>query len=478
MNTWINKKFISQQGSIIVFEVIVIFIFSLVMLAILGNAAQQQRVTRSSVSREQAFAVAEAGINYYQWHLARFPTDFQNGTGAPPSAQPPFPNPCYIQTYEDKDTGEDVGQFCLEITAPPIGSTVVTVRSTAYVYGNPQIRRTITARFGVPSLAKYGFLTNSDAWIGDTESVSGLMHSNGGIRFDGTGNAPITSAKTTYTCQPMFGCSPASTKAGIWGSAPQSTQNFWQFPVPNVDFSSITANLATIKTDANTPSGIYLAPSSAQGYSLVFNVNGTVTVYKVTSLRAHGNGTDVNQQVHTEDLDYSSSGRVLQFTQNLPANGLIYVEDRVWVEGTVNGRVLVAAAKMPYDQNTAPSIIIPNNLVYQAKDGTSVLGLIAQKDILISYFAPNTLEIDAAMIAQNGSTQNYLFSGNVKTSITVYGSIGSYGVWTWSWVNGSGTVVSGFQNTATVYDANLLYGPPPSFPLSTSGYQQISWSSN
>ncbi len=110
-----------QQGSILVFEVVLIFIFSIVMLGVLGTAAQQFRVTRSTVNREQAFAIAEAGINYYQWHLAKFPADYQNGTNAAPSAQTGFPNPCYVQDYVDKDTTQSVGKFCLEIV-PPISA--------------------------------------------------------------------------------------------------------------------------------------------------------------------------------------------------------------------------------------------------------------------------------------------------------------------------------------------------------------------
>jgi len=29
----------------------------------------------------QAFAIAEAGIEYYRWHLAHAPADYQDGTG-------------------------------------------------------------------------------------------------------------------------------------------------------------------------------------------------------------------------------------------------------------------------------------------------------------------------------------------------------------------------------------------------------------
>lgn len=468
-----QKKFF-QTGSILVFEIVVIFILAMVMAAVLANAAMQYRVLRSSAMREQAFHIAEAGVNYYQWRLAHFATDFQDGTGAGPTAQTGFSNPCYLHDYVDQDTNQIIGRYCLEITEPLIGSTVVTIKSTAYAINNPNIKRTITSRYGIPSLAKYAFLTQGDVWVGDSESISGEMHANGGIRFDGTGNAPINSAKSTYTCQTYHGCGP-TTKPGIWGNAPQSTKNFWNYPVPNVDFSTMTADLATLKTTAQT-NGRYLAPSGSQGYSIVFNSDSTYSVYRVTSRRSHPSGQDVNGNTISQDLDYNN--RTLLSTSALPTNGVIYVEDRTWVEGTLNGRVMIAAARLPYNSSTAPSIIIPNNLQYTAQDGTSALGLLAQKDILISYYAPNNLTIHAAMIAQNGSAQRYYFSGNKKNTISIYGAIASYGTWTWSWVNGSGTVTSGYQNTVTTYDSNLLYSPPPSFPLTNEGYRQISWTSN
>lgn len=471
-----------QSGSTLIYTVIVIFIFSMVMLAVLSYASAQVRLVRSTIAREQAFQIAEAGVNYYQWRLAHYATDYYDGNASSTSPGP------YVHDFIDKDTNQKIGQYSLTITPPSIGSTIVTIKSTGYTLQNPNTKRTVTVRYGVPSLAKYAFLTNTDVWVGDTENVSGEMHANGGIHFDGTGNAPISSSKITYTCQTYHGCSPAQSKPGIWGTAPTSTQAFWDFAVPNVDFSSITSDLASIKSGAQS-AGIYLPPSSAQGYSLVFNSNSTISIYRVNSLRSHGTGYDVNGLAHNEDLDYGTGGGArtkldgnpgLAGTQDyvMPPNGLVYIEDKTWVEGTVNGKVLVSAAKLPYNAASAPSIIIPNNIVYTAKNGAHVLGLIGQKDILVSYYAPNSLEINAAMIAQNGSAQRYNFSGNTKTSITIYGAISSFGVWTWSWVNGSGNCISGYCNTATTYDGNLLFGPPPSFPLSAEGYQQISWNSD
>jgi len=400
--------------------------------------------------------------------LAHFPADFWDGNAST------TPGP-YVHNYVDKDTNQVIGQFSLNIIAPAVGSTITTIQSTGSVLGSTAQKRVVTVRYGIPSLAQYAFLTNSDAWIGSTESVNGKFFTNGGVRFDGTGNAPIMSAKTTYTCQSWSGSPCPAVENGIWGSAAQSTQNFWSFPQPNVDFSSITANLATMKASAQSL-GIYLAPSNKSGYSLVFKADGTIDFYTVTSLNSDPSGIDVNNVVHNNSIDYKN--RTFLYNKAIPSNGIIYIEDQTWVEGVVKGKVMVAAAVLPYNAVSAPSMHIQNSVTYLAKDGTNSLGLIGQQDVLVTYLSPNNLEIDAALIAQNGSAQRYYYSGNILNSITIYGATASNGTWTWSWVNGGGATISGYSTTSTVYDSNLLYAPPPSFPLSASGYQQISWSSN
>src|SRR5204862_451267 len=157
-------------------------------------ATIQLRVTRGSINREMAFQIAEAGVNYYQWHLAHFADDFWDGNAST------TPGP-YVHNYIDKDTNQTLGTFSLVITPPSVGSTIVTIQSSGSSVVNPGQKRVITVRYGVPSLAQYAFLTNADAWVGNTESISGQFHTNGGLRFDGTGNAPIYSAKANYTCQ-------------------------------------------------------------------------------------------------------------------------------------------------------------------------------------------------------------------------------------------------------------------------------------
>jgi hypothetical protein len=454
-----------NRGDALIVTLVLLFVFSLMMVPFLDTLGREIGYGPGRVNREEAFQIAEAGISYYQWHLAHYPTDYKDGTTTPGP---------YVHTFTDADTGQAIGQFTLTITPPPVGSTIVTITAAGKTFASPNTVRTITARYGIPSLAQYSFLSNDIVWIGANESVSGKMQSNNGIRFDGGANAPIMSAKATYTCSSNQGSPCPHTENGVWGSASSSVKSFWQFPVPVVDFSALTSNLASLKAQAQA-SGMYLSPSSANGYSLVFNAAGTVSVYKVTSLTANPSGTDVYGNAENQNTDYKN--RTLLYTKPIPANGIIYIEDTTWVEGVVKGRVMVASAILPYNPSTAPNIYIPNNIVYAAKDGTNVLGLLAQNSIVPTYHAPNVLEIDGALIAQNGSAEFYYYQNNIKTSITIFGSIMSYGQWTWTWVGG-GSTTSGYTTTNDTYDSNLLYGPPPGFPLSTAGYQQMSWTSN
>ncbi len=459
-----------NKGYALIYLMVIIFLMSVIIYPLIQSLVVRVGVINSSIDREQALQIADAGINYYQWHLAYFPNDYQDGST---STGP------YVHSYVDFDTQQIIGQFSLQITPPKVGSTIVTIQSTGSTIANPKITRTVTAQYGIPSLAQYSILNNGPVWIYYSPSVfSGQVQSNNGVRFDVIGNAPISSAEATYTCPSWQDCT-SQTMPGVWGSGNSS---FWQFPVPAIDFSAFTSNLASIKSLAQS-GGIYLPPSNADGYSLVFQSNGTVSVYKVTSLLSNpaGGTYDVNMNWIAENNYTDYNNRTLQYTEAIPANGIIYVEDNVWVEGTVNGRVTVAAAQLPYNPQTAPTIYIPNNIIYKVKDGSDVLGLIGQKDIIPTYYAPNNLEVDAAVISQNTSFQFFYYPGDIKNNLNIYGAIIEFGWWfdNFVWTSGISTdVLSGYTNSYYTYDNNLLYSPPPSFPFSASGYQQINWISN
>jgi hypothetical protein len=165
----------------------------------------------------------------------------------------------------------------------------------------------------------------------------------------------------------------------------------------------------------------------------------------------------------------------------IPSNGVIYVEDNIWVEGTVKGRATIAAAKLPYNPSTAPTIHIPKDIVYASRDGSCVLGLMGQKDVIPTYYAESDLNVDAVIISQNSMFNFYYYPGNIKNNIRIFGAIIQFGWWfdNFVWTSGiNNDVTSGYRNSYYTYDSNLLYSPPPNFPLSSSGYQLLSWQSN
>ena len=57
-----------------------------------------------------------------------------------------------------------------------------------------------------------------------------------------------------------------------------------------------------------------------------------------------------------------------------------------------------------------------------------------------------------------------------RAAITLFGMIGTNARYGFAYTDGNG-----YQDRNIIYDANLLYAPPPSFPLTTDQYVTISW---
>ncbi len=477
MNKKVKLKY-NQNGAMLIVALIFTLLFTVVAVALSSMVASQHKLGLKKINWAKALAAAEAGINYYRWHLAHAPSDYQDGT------EQPGP---YVHEYKDS-LGNTVGYFSLNITPPSQCSNTVIIESTGWANSDPLVTRTVKVKYGKPSLAQFAFLTNSNVWFGDKETLHGPLHSNGGIRMDGYNDAKTTSAKETYICGPEHGCW-YETKPGIWGEGGE--QNLWDFPVSNVDFNAVTADLATLKTLAqgmmcSATEDCYFEENGL-GYHLVFKSDGTFDLYKVTQLKNPIWGYDGSRWVRESD-DINKQSYIGNY--NIPNEcGIIFIGDDLWIDGTVNGKVTVVAAKLPETGNS-PKIIINGNLIYQSKDGSDILGLISQSDILVPFYsAPNDLEIDAALMAQKGHVYRkfycvgwgcprwapWWYAGYIiRNSITVYGVIITNTIWTWTWTDAFGHVVSGYRNTDTIYDSNLTYNPPPGFPT-TGDYEILQW---
>lgn len=445
-------------------------IFLIVGVSFVSWLASEHKLVAKKVDKEIALSIAEAGINYYNWHLAHDDSDYTDGHPGDPLNVNGNYGP-YVHDYFN-NSGQKIGEYSLEITPPEVGSTIVTVTSTGYTTSSPNTKRVLELKTGKKSLTDYSFLSHAGIWVGENEGTSGKVHSNGGIRFDGTANAKITSAKTTYSCSGTgHGCS--GIKPGIWGIGGPSS--FWEFPVTPVDFTGITIDLSNLETEANNSNTFYSETGSPKGYHITFKADGSYDIFKVTSLE-----TSVKQwddEANTWDtIQEQIKNETISETRAIPSSGVIFVEGNVWVDGVVNGKVTLVAAKLPDPGwSNRPDIRINGNLTYIARDGNHKLGLMAQRHILVPRYAPNNLTIDGALLAQTGHVyfRDY-WNASIKTNIEVYGGIITHEFWTWTWVNGSNVVVDGYQTTNTIYDGSFNYGPPPFFPT-TGEYQKISW---
>jgi hypothetical protein len=476
-NSKYNRGYMLIQ--VIVFGSIAVYILS----ALVGWASINVKVGRQTFNREKALQIAEAGIDYYRWHLAHAPTDFQDGTGGPGP---------YVHDFRDKD-GNIIGQFSLDIVPPPLGSTLVKVKSTGNVTGDTPIARGIAAQFAKPSIAKYAVVANAAMRFGAGTEVFGPIHSNNGIRFDGLAHNIVSSAVAQYDDPDFDDCNnnisfgvhtclnpnDPSPPAAI-PSRPDVFEANRQFPTPAMDFAGITADLAQMKTGAQT-NGFYRPSAGALGYHIVLRTDDTFNLYRVTSLVSPPSGC-TNSAGQTGWGTWSINNQNLIGNYPFPANGIIFLEDDIFIDGQINGgRLTIVAAFLPDNPPFRKNIIVNNDLLYTNYDGSDVLGLIAQGNVTVGLVSEDDLRIDAALIAQNGRVGRYYYRppgggsqrcspNHVRQTLTLWGMIATNQRYGFAYTDNTG-----YQTRNLNYDGSLLYGPPPSFPLTSDQYITLTW---
>ncbi len=475
----------SKKSGIIIIQTMVFSAIAVVMIGALASwSAGVVNRARIAFNEEQAFQAAEAGIEYYRWHLAHASNDFQDGTGATGP---------YIHSLTDKD-GNIVGEFSLSITPPSLGYTLVKITSTgtSSVDGNAQ--RTVTSQVAKPSIAEHAFAGNDAMRFGEGTEIFGTIHSNGGIRFDGLAHNLVTSSATTYNdadhtgnneigvhthvrVPPQTGVNESFQSAeSNPNSIPTRTDVFMagrKIGQPNIDFSGFTADIATLKSTAETTGFYRDSASGALGWHVVLKTNDTFDLYKINSWvsasACDDGGTTTSWSINTETL---------QGNYPFPSNGIMFFEDHLVINGQVNGaRLTILAADLPIPGSSAnyKNIIINNDLSYTNYDGTDSIGLVAQGGVLVGMVSEDNLKIDGALVAQNNKVGRLYYEGNSctyenRSTISLYGMIASYARYGFAFTDGTGYTTRNIN-----YDVNLLYAPPPDFPQTSDQYQILSW---
>lgn len=458
--------------------VVFVGIFLMVTSSLAGFLLISRKVQRENENREKAIQIAEAGIDYYRWHLAHFPTDLKDGTNV---------SGPYVHTYADPEGGT-AGTFSLSVDGNLKcgATTAVDITSTGKSANDAVVSRTVKARYARPSVAEYSYIVNTNVWAGADRVITGKYHSNGGVRMDADNRSDVTSSVSTWQCTSDFGCSSTQTKAGVFGAG--TNPAYWNYPIPQVDFAGISVDLTAMKNYAKNQGGLYFAPlsgtASKRGYHLIFRSNGTVDVYKVT------NTTGV-YGYSTEDgwlTEYNIIAAETYLANYVVPTGcsLIFAEDRVWLEGTIKGKVTVVSADVT-NANTDTDIILRGNIIYAANDGTNGLTAIAEDNVLIPLDSPHDMELHGIFIAQKGryGRNYYTDSGSnevpsqydpyvMQGTLTTTGSIVSNGRTGTQWSCG-GSFCSGYQNRIDSYDGLLASDPPPFTPYTSTDYKFVEW---
>ena len=503
----IRKKY---NGSILPFILIIMTVVLIILLSLLSYISAQMKYSYVQVEREKAFQTAEAGIYYYRWYLAhqiagktvqQIKTFWQ--TGNPLGVATP-----YRADYYDPEGGK-IGSYEISVTPPDPNSTIVIVKSTGWTDKKPDLKRIVQARFRRPSWSEYAVLANDFMRFGQGTEVFGKIHSNAGIRFDGLAHNIVSSALSTFddpdhsggaefsvhthvNPPPQTGVNDTYRSAEAPPNTPAKRADVFlggrQFLTPTVDFNGVVSDLGNMKTESQIAGSGKYFDGTGVGRQIILKTDGTFDAYPVNAFDS-GDSNSITSYIGTKNSDGSGSSCATTVTTAgpntqckditsgqkcyckhdnypIPNGGVIFVENNVWLEGTVNNkRVTIAAAKLS-GSNTATMFLGNNNLLYTNFNGKDVLGVIGQNDIEIIENSQNYLTIDGALIAQTGRVgrDNY-GSSDHKNSITVNGSLATNLRYGFAWTNG----VSDWGYTTRVlnFDNNLLYFPPPYFPTGT-----------
>ena len=476
-----------KRGSITLLVLVFAAIFFGVLTTLAGYVLSQNRAEDATRVKAEAFSVAEAGLDYYRWHLIHFPSDLQNGTGHGGPYAVAIPDP----------EGNTAGTATLTIAANTAcgQTTSISITSKGTAADDASQPQTIVARYTRPSVAAYSYIINGSVWAGADRVINGPYHSNGGVRMDGTANAPVTSSLSTWTCTSSFGCTPSATKPGVFGAGPN--QNLWDYPTPQMDFAGIATNFSSLKGTATT-SGLYFARYSSgnsnsasyhKGYHLVFNANGTVTVTKVVSVTTPLPVIPLNNSDSSSDYSLISNENS-SATYSIPATcSLIFVEDNTWVEGIIPSKVTLVVANVT-NSGVVPDAFLHGNISYAANDGSAGFTLISQHNVLITPDSPQNMNLRGIFVAQSGAFGRNLYgtfdhSGNLtgcdaqyepRGTLTILGSTISNLRTGTRWVNGCGSGNdAGYQTRIDSFDRTLANDPPPFTPFTSTDYRFVDW---
>jgi len=484
----IRQRLERNGGVITTYALVFGAIFLLLISGLLSFVLLQLKQSSRKIAWNASLHIAEAGIDYYRWHLNHFPNDLQDGQSFCCENPPCTVCGPYEHSYSDPLSKVE-GRFVLEIEGKAqCGKvTAITITSTGYTSDFPDIQRKVKVKYIRPSVADYAYLLNDNVWAGSDREIKGPYHSNGGIRMDGENKALVTSAKSEWVCTSSFGCDTCPSSCRLEGSdcvcpgvftTANGNEELFRYPVPPFDFEGITMDLAEIKDiTKNQGQGIYLPPSEKKGYYVILKKE-SIDVYKIIDLDAVW-AYSLEEGWHWEYSKISKKGDLK--TYNIPLDcALLFVEDDLWIEGEVQNKLTIVSADLE-NPNKETNVWLTGNITYTQKDGSDGLVLVGQKNVLITLEVPENMELHGTYIAQTGHFGrnhypcSYYPADCIKEYLEIFGSIVSNGRVGTQWVNPWGGIASGFRDRENIYDSKQSYNPPPFLPYTSETFEFKEW---
>jgi hypothetical protein len=457
------------------------------LITILGFTAahmveSQTQMGLRYTGREKALHYAEAGLHKYLWHLNKDSRYYERDVFGLHDAWPGrvltsagaiiYEAPAGSPGHPDEGNVHIDGRYYLEIVQPGPGRPMVTIRSTGWPAADPTNRVTVEVETHKRRFSQNIFVTNTETLPGTTtrvwwitgDRVEGPLHTNGQLFIDG---APVFEGAVTYS-----GADPHLDA----GSSPT-------FPA---GYPQRTAVLAF--------------PASNSQLRIQAQLNGYYFTGR-TEIRLNDNRLLIRNR----------GGSLLD--RPLPPNGVIYVDGtagtdkwglgtgNVFVSGTLNGRLTIAAANDIFITGRDPTnysftaAAVTGGLRYANTNFTGanlsddMLGLVANRWVRILHddwpsatgrtaradVAPHDITIHAAVFALDWAFEYERFSDPpVKGTITLVGSLtqrnrGAVGTFS------GATRLTGYLKDYR-FDPRMAYDAPPHFLEPTNaGWEITAW---
>jgi len=485
----------NKSGSALAYILVMTAVVSIILVSILQFVASQIKWSSHEVRKEQAFQMAEAGVNDYIWYITK-----QIGSTTDPtiiedfwSGSPRGVGTTYVAGFPANDP---IGQYKIEIIPPGVTTSAFTVKSTGWMNSDPSIKKTIQTKLKKEEWSEYVMASDAIFSAGAGAVYRGKVHANGGMKFDGLAYDEVSSSVACFKdgginyygvnnnadSHPSYPC-PNPPPNNFFPSRP-SVFRAGRFIKNPVAFSGMVSSLEYMKNKASDGThGIYFpnyvgagTTTLVAGRKITLKSDGTFDSCAVLQYQASGivdEGVGKKKYISEDGSTkcrYCTTGACLR-NRTIIDKGLIFVEGNVGISGVLaNKKISVIAADMSLSDPDVggKDVYLANDITYSHSDGTEMLGIIGQNNVLVTQNCESDLYIQASIVAKNGRTGIHDTFTTSKSVLTLFGARITKGRSFYEGTHG------GFSTRNYNYDPNLANESPPFFPTK-AGYIVDSW---